>query len=150
MPRAARKDAGGRGSPEAIEKRRVARQLNTLFSGNQSKGGKLDGRTEKRRLRLLKEIKEGKGGEPLKPIDLIAHANELLEIGETVASIRRNGVKTPKLDFDPGEEGLDLVRRAQAAYQFRPEVWRLLGVDASALSPKNSKGKKAGAKKRKK
>lgn len=150
MPRAARKEAGGRGSAEAIEKRRVARQLNTLFSGGGAKNGKLDGRTEKRRKRLLKEIKEGKSGEPLKAIDLISHANELLDIGETISSIKKNGVKTPKGVGEAGEAEMDLVRRAQAAYNFRPEVWKLLGVDLEAKAAKPAKAaKKSTARKRK-
>ena len=89
----ARKSTGGRGSAEAIEKRRVARQINSLFGGGGGQTGKLDGRTEKRRQRLLKELKEGRAGQPLKPIDIIAHANELLALGETLATIRKNGVK---------------------------------------------------------
>ena len=81
MVKIARKDSGGRGSAEAIEKRRVARQLNSLFGGGGRPSGKLDGRTEKRRQRLLKELKDGKGDQPLKPIEIITHANELLEMG---------------------------------------------------------------------
>jgi len=137
----ARKSSGGRGSAEAIEKRRVARQLNTLFGGGNSQPGKLDGRTEKRRQRLMKELKEGKAGQPLKPIELIAHAHELLEMGETLSTIRKNGVKTPKLDLGDSDEKVQTVLRAQEAYGFRPEVWKLLGIDLAELTAESTAAK---------
>jgi hypothetical protein len=133
----ARKSTGGRGSAEAIEKRRVARQLNTLFGGGGGQSGKLDGRTEKRRQRLLKELREGKAGQPLKPIEIVTHANELLEMGETLPGIRKNGVKMPKLDLDGTPDKVDTVLRAQEAYGFRPEVWKLLGLDIAELAADN-------------
>lgn len=142
----ARKSAGGRGSAEAIEKRRVARQLNSLFGTGTGTPGKLDGRTEKRRLRLLKELKEGKSGQALKPIEIVTHANELLEMGETLAAIRKNGVKTPKFELDGSPEKVETVLRAQEAYGFRPEVWKLLGVDIAELSA--GAGTKGGARRR--
>jgi hypothetical protein len=145
----ARKSSGGRGSAEAIEKRRVARQLNTLFGGANNAPGKLDGRTEKRRQRLLKELKDGRAGQPLKPIEIIAHANELLEMGETLTAIRKNGVKTPKLDFDGSNEKVDTVLRAQEAYGFRPEVWRLLGIDLAELTAESEAAKSATRRRRK-
>jgi len=143
----ARKSAGGRGSAEAIEKRRVARQLNTLFSGGASQPGKVDGRTEKRRQRLMKELKEGKGGHALKPIEIVTHANELLELGETLPAIRKNGIKMPKLEFDGAPDKVETVLRAQEAYGFRPEVWKLLGLDMAELSAGNAS--KAAKRKRK-
>lgn len=133
MVKGARRDTGGRGSAEAIEKRRVARQLNTLFGANGNQAGKLDGRTEKRRQRLLKELKEGKRGQPLKPIEIITHASELLEMGETLATIRKNGLRAHKIELDADDEKADAVRRAQEAYQFNPEVWKLLGIDLDEL-----------------
>ncbi|HEY6877698.1 MAG TPA: hypothetical protein VI299_06740 [Polyangiales bacterium] len=134
MVKVARKSTGGRGSAEAIEKRRVARQLNTLFGGGNSQPGKLDGRTEKRRQRLLKELKDGRAGQALKPIEIIAHANELLEMGETLSTIRKNGVKTSKLELDGSAEKVETVLRAQEAYGFRAEVWKLLGIDLTELT----------------
>jgi hypothetical protein len=133
MGKLARKDSGGRGSAEAIEKRRVARQLNTLFGAGGSQNGKIDGRTEKRRQRLLKELKEGRGGQALKPIEIVCHANELLSLGETLSSIRKNGVKISRLDAVDSNEKAATVLRAQEAYGFRPEVWRLLGIDLAEL-----------------
>lgn len=96
--------------------------------------GKLDGRTEKRRRRLLQELKEGKGGHALKPIEIVTHANELLEMGETLSTIRKNGVRTPKLDLDDTPDKAETVLRAQEAYGFRPEVWKLLGLDLAELT----------------
>ena len=60
----AKAKAGGkaqnrRGSPEAIEKRRAARVFNDVLGGRASGAHKLDGRTEKRRQRLLKELEDG-------------------------------------------------------------------------------------------
>lgn len=136
MVKVARKSPGGRGSAEAIEKRRVARQLNTLFGPASS--SKLDGRTEKRRQRLLNELREGKSGQALKPIEIVTHANELLEMGETLASIRKNGVKTPKLDLDGTPEKVKTVLRAQEAYGFHPDVWKLLGLDLAVLSSESN------------
>ncbi len=139
MVKVARKNSGGRASAEAIEKRRVARQLNTLFGGGASQPGKLDGRTEKRRQRLLKELKEGRSGQPLKPIEIIAHAHELLEMGETLSTIRKNGVKTSKLELDGSAEKVATVLRAQEAYGFRPEVWKLLGIELAELTAEGAK-----------
>ena len=149
MVKVARKSAGGRGSAEAIEKRRVARQLNTLFGGGNNQPGKLDGRTEKRRLRLFKELKDGRSGQPLKPIEIIAHANELLEMGETLSAIRKNGVKTPKLELDSGSERVETVLRAQEAYGFRPEVWKLLGIDLAELTAESTAAKASSRRRRK-
>src|SRR5215813_11555497 len=62
-----------RGSPEAIEKRRVARVFNDILGGRGASSHKLDGRTEKRRQRLLKELEAGKarGSRELKPLDIL-------------------------------------------------------------------------------
>ena len=129
MAKGKRAGTGGRGSNEAIEKRRVARQLNALFGPSSGQNGKLDGRTEKRRKRLLKELKEGRRGKPLTPIEVVTHANELLELGETLSSIRKNGVRSVKSEGGFSTEQLEAVQRTQSAYGFRPEVWKLLGVD---------------------
>lgn len=135
-----KKSSGGRGSAEAIEKRKVARQLNAVLSG-ESKKARLDGRTEKRRQRLIDELKEGKGGKPLKPIEVVDHTNQLLEIGETIATLRKQGVKPRKTDAD----GIrDVIERAQKAYGFHPDAWRMLGVKLAAEgAPKKSAKKPA-------
>jgi hypothetical protein len=128
----------GRASPEAIEKRRAARQLNTLFSGRRGPN-KLDGRTAHRRVRLLLELKEGRHGRSLKALEVLSHANQLLALGETISSIRKNGVKAPKTDI---ELDTKLVLRIQAAYAFRPEAWRLLGVREPSPAPHPPKNTK--------
>jgi hypothetical protein len=117
--------AGGRGSPEAVAKRRAARQLNTLLGANQIRPG-LDGRTEKRRQRLIKELKEGRRGTALKPIDVVAHVNELMDLGESIASLKKLGVKPRKVEAT--SEILAIVDRTQEAYGFRAEAWRMLGL----------------------
>ena len=139
-----RKSSGGRGSPEAIEKRRTARQLNTLLMGGPKKGAKLDGRTEKRRRRLIKELKGGRSGKELKPIDVVTHVNELMEIGETLASLKKQGVKPRKTDTSP--EIMDTVSRTQKAYGFRPEAWKMLGIDLTAASAPKKRGPSKAAK----
>lgn len=138
-----RKTAVGRGSVEAVEKRRTARRLNALFSGKGKRDAKLDGRTEKRRKRLLKELKEGKAGKPLKAIDMVSHANELLKLGETIASIRKNGVKTSKVELS--DDVHDVIKRTQAAYDFNPRAWRILGykLDSPAVPSKIKRNKPA-------
>lgn len=126
----ARKAATGRGSAEAIEKRRVARQLNSLLSSGAKRGAKLDGRTEKRRERLIEELRDGRRGRALKPIDFVSNVNELLDLGESVASLKKAGVRARKTQATP--ELLEVVRRTQQAYGFREEAWKLLGLEAEA------------------
>lgn len=121
----------GRGSAEAIEKRRAARQLNSLFSDGVKRGTGLDGRTEKRRVRLLKELKEGRRGQPLKAIEVLQHTQELLDIGETLGSIRKSGVKAPRVQLADTEQ--DVIERTQRAYGFRPEAWKVLGIQLGGV-----------------
>jgi hypothetical protein len=130
--------AKGRGSPEAVEKRRTARQLNTLLGGGSDK--KLDGRTEKRRKRLIKELKQGRKGTTLKPIDVVSHVDELLSIGETLSSLRKQGVKPRKTELS--SEVLDAVRRTQKAYDFRPGAWKMLGIDMDGPKKGRSSSRK--------
>ncbi len=133
--RSAAKPAAGRGSPQAVEKRRTARQLNTLLGAGSDK--KLDGRTEKRRKRLIKELKDGRRGKPLKPIEVVTHTDELLGIGESLSSLRKQGVKPRKSDLN--DEVMDAARRTQEAYGFRPEAWKMLGIDLGAKKRRSRK-----------
>ncbi|MFO0695656.1 MAG: hypothetical protein U0230_18990 [Polyangiales bacterium] len=139
----AAKSSGGRGSAEAIQKRRAARHLNTILLGGGSAESKLDGRTEKRRKRLLKELTDGKSGQPLKPIDVVSHVDELLGLGETMASIKKAGVKARKTAATP--DVVDAVRKAQDAYSFRSEAWKMLGLSLEELTapaaPKAGRGR---------
>lgn len=146
-----KKSSGGRGSAEAIEKRRVARQLNALLAGG-AKDNQLDGRTELRRKRLIKELVEGRKGQPLKAIDFLLAVNDLLDIGESVASLKKQGVKARKIDVS--EEVLQTIQRTQSAYGFRPETWKLLGLSVGgeerSVEPTAPRGARKTRKPRKK
>ncbi len=120
-----------RASPEAVEKRRVARLFNTVLSGKGS-GPVLDGRTEKRRKRLLAELERGmKGRSALKPLDVLQRVHELLELGEPLAKLRKVAKVRVKITED--EALVDVVRRLHEAYAFRPEAYRFVGVSEDLL-----------------
>lgn len=122
-----------RGSPEAIEKRRVARVFNDILGGSGAASSKLDGRTEKRRQRLLKELEVGKarGTRELKPLDVLQRVQELLDLGEPLGSIRK--VAKAKKNTVPVESIVGVVERLHKAYNFRPEVYRFVGIDEDVL-----------------
>ena len=132
-----------RGSPEAIEKRVAARLFNDVLGGGRASAGKLDGRTEKRRQRLLRELEAGtqcksgspasggRGGRELKPLDVLQRVQQLLDLGEPLASIRK-AVKVKKPQ--PAADGvIDVVERLHKAYSFRPEVYRFVGIGEDVL-----------------
>ena len=121
-----RSAARGRGSKEAVAKRRAARELNSLLGKSRTADHKLDGRTEKRRRRLFQELLEGRNGEPLKPIDVVSHTDDLLQLGESFASLRKAGVKPRKIALD--ESIVASIEKTQAAYSFKPASWKILGV----------------------
>jgi len=139
--------SGGRGSKEAIAKRRAARQLNQLFSEGGNRGRGLDGRTEKRRQRLLKELKEGKKGKPLKAIEVLTHTHELLELGETITSIKKTGAKPVKAELNA--EDMEIVEATQKEYGFREDAWKMLGVSLGSAG-RGAKKKTAKKTRRKK
>lgn len=142
-----------RGSPEAIAKRRAARSLNRIFDRGAAASA-LDGRTLKRKRRLLKELQEGKGGEPLKAHEVLSHVTELLALGENMTSIRQLKPQlppTPPLD----EETIEVIRETQASYGFDPRAWKLMGIDIDAImsgeseeAPTEEAPKKRGRKKK--
>ena len=132
--------ASGRGSPEAIAKRRAARSLNSLFGDGHRNGPALDGRTEKRRQRLLKELKEGRGGRPLKAIEILTYTNELLELGETLGSIKKSGAKPARADLGP--QAQQVIQQTQQEYGFRPDAWRMLGVEIGPGGAAGKRGKR--------
>lgn len=122
-----------RGSPEAVEKRRAARHFNDVLGGRGVRAPKLDGRTEKRRLRLLAELEAGatRSARELKPLDVLQHVHELLEMGEPLRSIRKVAkVRKAPLAADSVKEA---VVRLHRAYAFRPEVYRFVGIDDDIL-----------------
>jgi hypothetical protein len=122
-----------RGSPEAIEKRRVARVFNDILGGRGAATHKLDGRTEKRRQRLLKELENGKarGTRELKPLDILQRVQELMDLGEPLSSIRK--VTKPRKNNLPPEAIVGVVERLHRAYSFRPEVYRFVGIGEEVL-----------------
>jgi hypothetical protein len=122
-----------RGSPEAIEKRRVARVFNDILGGHGSSAHKLDGRTEKRRQRLLKELEAGKarGSRELKPLDVLQRVQELMDLGEPLSSIRK--VTKVRKNALPVESIVAVVERLHRAYSFRPEVYRFVGIGEDIL-----------------
>lgn len=122
-----------RGSPEAIEKRRVARVFNDILGGSGSAAGKLDGRTEKRRQRLLKELEAGKarGSRELKPLDVLQRVQELMDLGEPLGSIRK--VAKVKKNTVAPDAIVGVVERLHKAYNFRPEVYRFVGIGEDVL-----------------
>jgi len=125
--------ANRRGSPEAIEKRRVARVFNDILGGRGAAVNKLDGRTEKRRQRLLKELEAGKarGSRELKPLDILQRVQELMDLGEPLSSIRKV-TKVRKSAVAP-EAIVGVVERLHRAYAFRPEVYRFVGIPEEVL-----------------
>lgn len=118
-----------RGSPEAIAKRRAGRAFNDLYESPT----RLDGRTAKRRARLLAELESGKqrgSGRELKPLEVLSHVDELLELGEPLASIR----KACRPRATPSDESLvKVVSDLHRAYAFRPESYRFVGLDDAVL-----------------
>ena len=123
-----------RGSPEAIEKRKVARMFNDLLGGRGASAAKHDGRTEKRRQRLLRELEAGQshGERELKPLDVLQRVQELLELGEPLASIKKVR-KVPK-PVTGGDATVELVLRLHKAYAFRKEAYRFVGIADEVLS----------------
>lgn len=120
-----------RGSPEAIAKRRAARAFNDLLDPG---SGRLDGRTEKRRQRLLSELEAGKrrgSGRELKPVEILSHVDELLALGQPPATLRK--VLKPRQLSAETDTLVDVLRRLHQAYGFRPEAYRLLGLDDGVL-----------------
>lgn len=144
MAKAQKKATNRRGSPEAIAKRRVARALNRLFEdGGPSET--LDGRTLKRKQRLMRELKDGRRGKPLKALEVLTHANELFGLGETLTTLRK---LKPKLPPTPAinDETAAIYVETQKNYEFDPKVWKLLGIDIEKLAAGSGASAKAGRK----
>ena len=121
-----------RGHPEAIAKRKAARALNRLFSEAGGAAEAIDGRTLKRKRRLVKDLTEGKNGQPLKALEVLTHAQELLALGETLASLRKLKPKLPPMP-PLDETTAAVILDTQANYGFDPKAWKLLGVDLDRL-----------------
>ncbi|HZU82823.1 MAG TPA: hypothetical protein VE987_07905 [Polyangiaceae bacterium] len=122
-----------RGSPEAIEKRRAGRLFNDVLGGRGAGTHKRDGRTEKRRQRLMRELESGKvrGARELKPLDVLQRVHELLELGEPLRSIRK--VAKVRRSGVPPEAVVEVVGRLHKAYGFHPECYRFVGIGDDVL-----------------
>src|SRR5579859_284412 len=131
--RAPAKAQNRRGSPEAIEKRRVARLFNDILGGRGAGAHRRDGRTEKRRQRLLRELEDGRarGARELKPLDVLHRVHELLGLGEPLSSIRK--ITKVRKGNVAAEEMVGVVSRLHKAYGFRPECYRFVGVGDDVL-----------------
>jgi hypothetical protein len=122
-----------RGAPEAIAKRRAGRAFNDLFDDGAG-GGALDGRTKKRRARLLLELEQGKtraSGRELKPLDVLDRVSELLDLGEPLVALKK--ICRPRQAPAAGARLVDAIRELHRAYRFRPEAYRFVGVDDAVL-----------------
>jgi hypothetical protein len=152
----AAKPPNRRGSPEAIEKRRAARFFNDVIGGRKLAGAKLDGRTEKRRQRLLRELENGvaRGSRELKPLDVLQRVQELIDLGEPISAIRKIAKvsKSARKSGAMDDAMIDVVKRLHEAYNFRPETYRFVGIDEDVLlsagvvgdaSPKGAKTTRA-------
>ena len=121
-----------RGSPEAIAKRRAARAFNDLIDPSGGQG--LDGRTEKRRQRLLAELESGKArgsGKALKPIDVLSHVAELMGLGESVTSLRK--VCRPRPLNVSDARLLEVLSRLHRAYGFPKAAYAFVGIGDDTL-----------------
>lgn len=124
-----------RGSPDVVRKRRAARHFNELLAEVGAGALKLDGRTEKRRARMLDELREGQvrsTKRPLKPIDILVRVQALLDLGEPIASIKKAARPSRAVPLSP--EVIDGLKRLHAAYEFRLEVYAFVGFDGAALT----------------
>ncbi len=115
-----------------VEKRRAARAFNDVLLGKSAPVR--DGRTERRRRRLLKELRDGFTGRAkreLKPVDVLSRVRELLELGEPLASIKK--ACPPRRPVDVTEAVIDGVRRLHRAYAFPIEAYRFVGIGDEVL-----------------
>ena len=124
-----------RSSDEAIRKRRAARAFNVLLAPDSAK--QLDGRSEIRRRRLLAELEKNSNnrGKALKPVDVLQHINELLELGESVEKLRKV-VRVQPLQQHANTDPETLTRMLSElhhAYGFRRETYDFLGLSPSIL-----------------
>lgn len=129
--RAAAAAPNRRASPEAVAKRRAARAFNEAVLGPGPRGA--DGRTERKRKRMLAELREGatRNGQELKPIDVLLRAQALLELGEPLCALLE--ARPPPPPVPVSDALVARVRELHAAYAFRPEVYRFAGIDDATL-----------------
>lgn len=120
-----------RGAPEVVAKRRAARLFNDVLLGRRPAAN--DGRTERKRRRLLDELASGtsRSGRALTPIDVLTRVQELLELGAALAEIRRACPPPAAPQVTP--ELVERLRLLQEAYGFMPEVYAFIGLRGATL-----------------
>ena len=117
-----------------VAKIQSARALNNLFArvvGGE--GSALDQRSLRRKKRLMRELADGRGGKPLKALQVLTHADELLALGESLSSLRKLKPRMP----GPAPRSMEadaVYAEAQKLYRFDPKAWRLLGVDIQRIT----------------
>lgn len=149
QPKRARTPPTRRASPEVVEKRRASRAFNEALLGGGAGAAIVDGRTERRRRRLLEELSQGtaRGGKrELKPIEVLSRVQELLELGEPLASIRKACPKPRPVEATP--EVIEGIRRIHEAYTFPAAAYGFVGLDAEALRKAGVLEPKRGAKRK--
>lgn len=122
-----------RAAPDVVDKRRAARRFNALLEGGARPSG-LDGRTEKRRQRMLAELREGvvrATRRPLKPIDVLQRVQALLDLGETATTIRR--AARPARAVPATAELVEGLRSLHDAYAFDAAAYAFVGLDEETL-----------------
>ncbi len=133
LPEPRRTRASRRAAPDVVDKRRAARRFNALLEGG-GRPASLDGRTEKRRQRMLAELREGvarASRRALKPIDVLMRVQALLDLGESPASIRR--ASRPARAVAPSSELIEGLRSLHEAYHFDPAAYGFVGLDEETL-----------------
>ncbi len=127
-------ESNGRGSPEAIAKRKVARRLNTIMSPRDTNYP--DGRTENRRLATIEKLKATNGHSP-KPIEALIMVDSLLKMGMKPGAIRKAGVravvKGTKQMYATLDEQVEMLKEVHAAYNFDPNAYRFVGFGHDAM-----------------
>jgi hypothetical protein len=83
-------------------------------------------RRKRRKDRLLRELRDGRGKSALKPMEVVARLDELLALGERPSDLRP--LNAGRFDLKNTPELLALVNEAQATFGFDPRAWRILGV----------------------
>ena len=124
-----------RAAGDAVQKRRSARSLNALLldGGRPPSRDKLDGRVERRRGRLLRELEAGAresgkaGVSELKPVEVLSHADELLALGTPWAAVKKAAGTKYRARQD-GPKVVEAARAVQGAYAFDARVWELIGI----------------------
>jgi len=127
-----------RGAPEAIEKRVVARAINTMFGAYVSR--LRDGRTARKLTRLLAEFEEG-SKQGMKPVETLSRVALLMELGETVESLSKLHPLPPPRKLDAATAGL--VVRLDATYGFPLGAYAFLGIRAEGVMGRRRRRRRA-------